>query len=122
MGLALPKTKEILRREAALLQGLMVADIHTSMATSAAIQRLTERQKEVLRLLLNGHRVESAGRKLGISAHTVTEHLRGARRRLGVSSSREAARLLRLAETNGGTFRPDLDPVSEPGGIGTSTA
>lgn len=63
------------------------------------VQRLTPRQKEILRLLLNGYDAKSVGRELGISAHTVTEHLREARRHLGVSSSREAARILGRAES-----------------------
>jgi DNA-binding CsgD family transcriptional regulator len=63
------------------------------------VQNLTQRQKEILRLLLNGFDAKSAGRELGISVHTVNEHLREARRHLGVSSSREAARLLRQAES-----------------------
>jgi len=64
----------------------------------ADVQRLTRRQKEILRLLLNGFDAKSAGRELGISVHTVNEHLREARRELGVSSSREAARILRQSE------------------------
>jgi len=62
------------------------------------VQNLTQRQKEILRLLLNGFDAKSAGRELGISVHTVNEHLREARRHLGVSSSREAARILRQVE------------------------
>ncbi len=60
--------------------------------------KLTPRQKEILRLLSNGFDAKSAGRELDISVHTVNEHLREARRLLGVSSSREAARILRQAE------------------------
>eukprot|EP01037_Dinobryon_pediforme_P034346 gene34346-40218_t len=62
------------------------------------VRNLTPRQKEILRLLLNGFDAKSAGRELGISVHTVNEHLREARRQLGVSSSREAARVLRKVE------------------------
>nr|QQZ51419.1 helix-turn-helix transcriptional regulator [Phenylobacterium glaciei] len=55
---------------------------------------VTEREKETLRLLLNGHDAKSIAVALGLSVHTVNERLREARRKLGVSSSREAARLL----------------------------
>ncbi len=65
----------------------------------ADVQKLTPRQKEILRLLLNGYDAKSIGRELGISVHTVTEHLREARRHLGVSSSREAARILSRTES-----------------------
>ncbi|MDT8757397.1 DUF4019 domain-containing protein [Sphingomonas psychrotolerans] len=58
---------------------------------------LTEREKETLRLLVRGYDAKSIAQRLGLSVHTVNERLRDARRKLGVASSREAARL--LAET-----------------------
>ena len=57
------------------------------------LQKLSEREVEVLRLLLAGHDAKSVARLLGLSVHTINERLREARRKLGVSSSREAARL-----------------------------
>jgi DNA-binding CsgD family transcriptional regulator len=60
---------------------------------------LTEKEKETLRLLLAGHDAKSMARLLGLSVHTINERLRDARRKLGVSSSKEAARLLREAES-----------------------
>lgn len=59
---------------------------------------LSGREKEVLRLLLAGHDAKSSACELGLSVHTINEHLREARRKLGTSSSREAARLLGEAE------------------------
>ena len=59
---------------------------------------LTSREKETLRLLLSGHDAKSIARELGLSIHTVNERLRDARRKLDVSSSREAARLLAEVE------------------------
>src|SRR5690606_10279974 len=61
-------------------------------------EALTEREKETLRLLLAGHDAKSIARELGLSVHTINERLREARRKLGVSSSREAARLLGEAD------------------------
>lgn len=58
---------------------------------------LTEKERHTLRLILRGHDAKSAARELGLSVHTVNERLRDARRKLGVTSSREAARRL-LAE------------------------
>lgn len=58
---------------------------------------LTDKEKATLRLLLRGHDAKSSARELGLSVHTVNERLRDARRKLGVTSSREAARQL-LAE------------------------
>jgi DNA-binding CsgD family transcriptional regulator len=69
------------------------------MVSIGDVQKLTPRQKEILRLILNGFDAKSAARKLGISVHTVNEHLSEARRHLGVSSSREAARMLGQAES-----------------------
>lgn len=62
----------------------------------AEVAALSEREKETLRLLLVGHDAKSIAGVLGLSVYTVNDRLREARRKLGVSSSREAAR--RLAE------------------------
>lgn len=59
---------------------------------------LTDKEKETLRLLVQGYDAKSMARRLGLSVHTVNERLRDARRKLGTSSSREAARMLREAE------------------------
>ncbi len=63
-----------------------------------APQSLTQKEKETLRLLLQGYDAKSMARHLGLSVHTINERLRDARRKLGTSSSREAARLLRETE------------------------
>ncbi|WIW94591.1 LuxR C-terminal-related transcriptional regulator [Altererythrobacter rubellus] len=63
------------------------------MDTFGGIERLTERQKEILRLLSSGHDAKSAAVELGISVHTVNDHLSEARKHLGASNSRAAARL-----------------------------
>ena len=62
-------------------------------------QALTGKEKEALRLLLNGHDAKSMASHLGLSVHTVNERLRDARRKLSVSSSKAAARIVRDAET-----------------------
>lgn len=62
------------------------------------IEALSEREKETLRLLLGGHDAKSMAHELGLSVHTINERLREARKKLGVSSSREAARRLAEAE------------------------
>jgi DNA-binding CsgD family transcriptional regulator len=61
-------------------------------------EALTEKEKQTLRLLLVGHDAKSMARHLGLSVHTINERLREARRKLSVSSSKEAARLLRQSE------------------------
>ena len=59
---------------------------------------LTAKEKDALRLLLNGHDAKSITSHLGLSVHTVNERLRDARRKLSVSSSKAAARIVRDAE------------------------
>lgn len=61
---------------------------------------LTEKEKETLRLIVRGHDAKSMARELSLSVHTINERLRIARRKLGVTSSREAGRL--LLESEGG--------------------
>jgi DNA-binding CsgD family transcriptional regulator len=68
------------------------------MAMNDRVQQLSEKEKETLRLLLRGYDAKTSARRLGLSVHTVNERLRDARRKLSVSSSREAARLLDEAE------------------------
>ena len=65
---------------------------------SEAIATLSEKEKQTLRLMVRGHDAKSMARDLGLSVHTVNERLRDARRKLAVSSSREAARMLLDAE------------------------
>ncbi|ANU06883.1 helix-turn-helix domain-containing protein [Paraurantiacibacter namhicola] len=60
----------------------------------ADIERLTEKERETLRLMLRCHDAKSMARELDLSVHTVNDRLKEARRKLGVTSSREAARLL----------------------------
>lgn len=70
----------------------MRADVEDGFRT------LTEREKQTLRLIVRGHDAKSIARSLDLSVHTINERLRDARRKLAVSSSREAARLLFAAE------------------------
>lgn len=66
---------------------------------SDGLGALTEKEKVALRLLLSGHDAKTSAAALEISVHTVNDRLRNARRKLGVSSSREAARILGVAES-----------------------
>ncbi|WP_292051913.1 MULTISPECIES: response regulator transcription factor [unclassified Brevundimonas] len=55
-------------------------------------ESLSEREKDVLRLLAAGHEAKSVAQVLGLSVHTVNEYLRAARRKLDAPNSRSAAR------------------------------
>lgn len=67
-------------------------------STGAFTAQLSDREKAVLRLLGNNHDPKSIARELDLSVHTINEYLRSARRKMGVTSSREAARLLSAEE------------------------
>lgn len=60
----------------------------------AGLAALTPRQKEILRLIAQNMQAKEIARLLDISERTVKTHTDAARRRLGVATSREAARLL----------------------------
>ncbi|MEO1220201.1 MAG: DUF4019 domain-containing protein [Pseudomonadota bacterium] len=62
------------------------------------VTSLTEKEREALRLLLAGHDAKSSARELDISVYTLNDRLRSARRKLGVTTSKEAARVLAAAE------------------------
>lgn len=59
---------------------------------AAPFESLSDREKEVLRLLASGHEAKSVAQVLGLSVHTVNEYLRSARRKLDAPNSRAAAR------------------------------
>lgn len=63
------------------------------------LEELTDKEKETLRLIVRGHDAKSMAIELSLSVHTINERLRFARRKLGVTSSREAGRLLLESES-----------------------
>lgn len=91
------------------------------MAGHPGIDELTEKERETLRLLLVGHDAKSIAREFELSVHTINDRLKDARRKLGVSSSKEAARILAQAEgmTPENFGGQDLgiapEPLSSPG-------
>ncbi len=88
-----------------------------NMQTTEGLRALTEKEKQTLRLMVRGHDAKSIARSLDLSVHTINERLRDARRKMAVSSSREAARL--LLETEGGgpeSSNPDLFVDAQIGG------
>jgi DNA-binding CsgD family transcriptional regulator len=62
------------------------------------LSRLNEAERRVLRLLAEGHTAKSIATELGTTPAAVNERLREARRKTGVGSSRELARVLRAQE------------------------
>ena len=85
-----------------------------------ATEALTPKEKETLRLILRGHDAKSSARALDLSVHTVNGRLRDARRKLGVTSSKEAARMLLADEGPEFLAGESLGDASE-GGAGSDT-
>ncbi|WP_082745676.1 helix-turn-helix transcriptional regulator [Erythrobacter sp. CCH5-A1] len=73
---------------------------------------LSEKELEILRLLAGGHTVKSIAAQLGRSEAAINERLREARRKTGVGSSRELARM--LAEQKVWDRKIDLSPPADP--------
>lgn len=89
---------------------------------TAGHSTLTEKEKQVLRLLVNGYDAKSMARHLGLSVHTVNERLREARRKMATSSSREAARLLHQLEGPTPQLLADKDFGADMAGTATPHA
>jgi DNA-binding CsgD family transcriptional regulator len=64
-------------------------------ATQRAVQRLTHRQVEVLRLLAEGAQAKTIAVRLGIAETTARNHIAGVLRRLGCHSQLEAVAVAR---------------------------
>ena len=77
------------------------------------MSRLNESERTVLRLLAEGHTVKSVATTIGSTAAAVNERLREARRKTGVGSSRELARLLRAQETSDEEIGVSFAPAAE---------
>jgi hypothetical protein len=71
---------------------------------AARFDRLSEGQKECLRLFHARWEIKDIARQIGRSPVTVNQRLAAARKHLGVDRSAEAARL--LAEHENGTYTP----------------
>ncbi len=77
------------------------------------IERLTDAQREVLRLVWQGYDSKEMGRQLGLSHHAVNRRIERAVQVLGARNRREAARI--LAEHEGGTYeRIACEPLHLP--------
>jgi DNA-binding CsgD family transcriptional regulator len=71
-----------------------------SGAIAMTANALTQKELEVLALIAKGHDAKSAAIELSISYHTIYERLRRARAKVGVTSSREAARIVFQSDTH----------------------
>ena len=96
------------------------------MTTAPRFDRVTEPQRECLRLVLTRHNSKEIAQTLGVSPVTVDKRIGRAVATLGVGTRFEAARL--LAAHEGGTYQPlvyqpaDIVPPAESDMIGVSEA
>ena len=74
------------------------AELGTDTRRSSGMSRLNDSERAVLRLLAEGHTAKSIATTIGSTTAAVNERLREARRKTGVGSSRELARLLKAQE------------------------
>jgi len=87
-----------------------------------AFAALTESELEILRLLAAGHTAKSIAARLGRTETAVNERLRDARRKTGIGSSRELARLLaaqKILDKNIDLPPPDMATESGEPPVGT---
>lgn len=81
-----------------------------------ALDRLTERERECLRLVDRHMSSKEIARELGLSKHTVDWHLDKARRRLGAADRYDAARRVfdRARQADAGATAPVTPPPVTP--------
>jgi two-component system response regulator DesR len=68
----------------------VLAGALTSARATGKLVQLTERERDVLRLLADGHRYEEIGKRLFISPETVRTHVRNAMNRLDADTYTQA--------------------------------
>ncbi len=97
----------------------MATALHEPMSrVPTELDRLNDAERRVLRLLAEGHTAKSIANVIDSTPAAVNERLREARRKTGVGSSRELARLLRAQENRdeqmglGGVAEPVVAPAS----------
>lgn len=85
---------------------------------AAPLSPLTPRQREILRLLLEGYDNQSIARQMSLSVKTVENHLTRLYRQLNVQSRLEAVRYAsqhpEILAVHGQTVSPDPQPLPEP--------
>jgi DNA-binding CsgD family transcriptional regulator len=97
-----------------MLASMESAGQQIDRATSAALERLSAREKECLRRFLLRQTAKEMALELGISHHAVEKRLKQARIKLGAATSLDAARLLGELEGYGRTASGSPDLANDP--------
>lgn len=87
-----PMSPSIARRALNLLMNANV-DVSPGLAKKAYDYSLTEREKDVLELLVTGLEYKEIGMKMGVSPNTVRNHIANIYRKLHVTSKAQAIRV-----------------------------
>jgi DNA-binding CsgD family transcriptional regulator len=113
----MPKRRSQNFRAAFSLGIVLPVAIFTEMSSNSPdLSRLNAAEREALRLLASGHTAKSIAALTGRSEGAVHERLRDARRKSGVSSSRELARIFRDQENRDEGIGVDSYAMPEAGG------
>ncbi len=91
------------------------------MAVEIDLKGLNATERAILALLAQGHTAKSIAAETGRSEGAVNERLREARRKTGVSSSRELARLLRERENGDEQIEMAVEDRPAPAPVGALT-
>ena len=97
-----------------------MAMLETASVQSDAIELLTPRERECLRLVYEHLSSKEIGRRLGISKHTVDTHVDKARQRLGAQDRYDAARRVAASDRVAAIptlWGPDTNGIFEDHGI-----
>ncbi|PTS84702.1 LuxR family transcriptional regulator [Caulobacter sp. HMWF009] len=92
--------------------------VSQTAGTSSGLDRLTERERECLRLVDRHLSSKEIARELGLSKHTVDWHLDKARKRLGAADRYAAARLAFNRDTPPSDAPPPIGSGSDPARLG----
>jgi DNA-binding CsgD family transcriptional regulator len=95
------------------MQNVSVLQDRVAYMSAPSFHRLTERQKDCLRLVAHGYTSKEIGRQLDLSPSTVDNHILAATQILEASSRAEAARM--LVSSEGRQKMPSQSqPLAEP--------
>ncbi|MFJ8147711.1 LuxR C-terminal-related transcriptional regulator [Streptomyces sp. NPDC096048] len=74
------------------------------------LERLSSREREIVQLLADGASNPAMAETLGISAHTVKDHIRRAYSKLGVDNRVQASRIVWQAQVHAQPGSPEIRP------------
>ncbi|MGC4081246.1 MAG: LuxR C-terminal-related transcriptional regulator [Vicinamibacterales bacterium] len=92
--------EQAIRQIGGVLKGL-TSHAETAEPDGLPLDALRPRERQIIEMLLEHNRVPAIARALGISAHTVRNHLKNIYRRLGVHSQQDLLSALMTAKSNG---------------------